>query len=71
MTELKSGNDRVIYRIYDNQMYESDKIRNAQNPALPSIHAFERYPIQDEEYPPVQQDNIPDRTGKPIKNENE
>ena len=35
--------ERICFRIYDYQMYISNEIRNAQNPALPSIHAFERY----------------------------
>lgn len=35
--------DRIIYRIYDYQMYVSNEIRNAQNPSLPAIHAFERF----------------------------
>lgn len=35
--------DRFVYRIYDYQMYISNEIRNFQNPALPAIHAFERW----------------------------
>ena len=35
--------DRIIYRIYDYQMYVSNEIRNAKNPALPALHAFERF----------------------------
>ena len=35
--------DRIIYRIYDYQMYVSNEIRNAKNPALPALHAFERW----------------------------
>ena len=35
--------DRIIYRIYDYQMYVSNEIRNSQNPALPALHAFERW----------------------------
>lgn len=46
------NSDRVIYRIYDYQLYVSNEIRNATNPALPAIHAFERWlPM---EYQPVQ-----------------
>ena len=41
-----------MYRIYDYQMYVSNEIRNANNPALPAIHAFERFKV--EEYQPVQ-----------------
>jgi len=44
--------DRIIYRIYDYQMYVSNEIRNAQNYALPAIHAFERWKFV--EYQPVQ-----------------
>ena len=44
--------ERLCYRIYDYQMYISNEIRNAANPALPAIHAFERYLVK--EYQPVQ-----------------
>ena len=44
--------DRIIYRIYDYQMYVSNEIRNVQNYALPAIHAFERWKFV--EYQPVQ-----------------
>lgn len=44
--------DRIIYRIYDYQMYVSNEIRNAALHALPSIHAFERWKFS--EYQPVQ-----------------
>ncbi len=44
--------DRIVYRIYDYQMYVSNEIRNMQNPALPAIHAFERWKFV--EYQPVQ-----------------
>lgn len=44
--------DRIIYRIYDYQMYVSNEIRNMANPALPAIHAFERWKFV--EYQPVQ-----------------
>lgn len=43
---------RILYRIYDYQMYMSNEIRNADNPALPAIHAFERWKFV--EYTPVQ-----------------
>ena len=46
------GTDRIIYRIYDYQMYLSNEIRNADNPALPNVHAFERWKFV--EYQPVQ-----------------
>ena len=35
--------DRIMYRIYDYQMYVSNEIRNAKNWALPAITAFERF----------------------------
>lgn len=44
--------ERILYRIYDYQMYLSNEIRNADNPALPSLHAFERWKFV--EYTPVQ-----------------
>lgn len=46
------NSNRVTYRIYDYQMYISNEIRNIANPALPAIHAFERWHIA--EYQPVQ-----------------
>lgn len=44
--------ERLIYRIYDYQLYISNEIRNASNPSLPSIHSFERFLCK--EYQPVQ-----------------
>ena len=44
--------DRIIYRIYDYQMYVSNEIRNASLHTLPSIHAYERYKFV--AYQPVQ-----------------
>ena len=44
--------DRIIYQIYDYQLYVSNEIRNVVNYALPAIHAFERWMIT--EYQPVQ-----------------
>ena len=46
------NSERIIYRIYDYQMYVSNEIRNVQNYALPAIHAFERWKFF--EYQPVQ-----------------
>ena len=46
------NSERIIYRIYDYQMYVSNEIRNIANPALPAIHAFERWKFV--EYQPVQ-----------------
>jgi hypothetical protein len=44
--------NRIIYRVYDYQMYISNEIRNAQLYTLPAIHAFERF--KPFEYQPVQ-----------------
>lgn len=44
--------DRIIYRIYDYQMYVSNEIRNASLHTLPSIHAYERWRMVS--YQPVQ-----------------
>lgn len=46
------NSDRVIYCIYDYQLYLSNEIRNYANPALPAIHAFERFKLVG--YQPVQ-----------------
>ena len=46
------NSERFIYRIYDYQMYLSNEIRNISNPALPAVHAFERWILKD--YQPVQ-----------------
>jgi hypothetical protein len=40
--------ERIIYRLYDYQLYISNEIRNAANPALPAIHAFERYLVREQ-----------------------
>jgi hypothetical protein len=37
------NSERICMRIYDYQLYISNEIRNIQNPALPAIHAFERF----------------------------
>lgn len=44
--------ERICYRIYDYQLYISNEIRNAANPSLPAIHAFERWKLV--HYQPVQ-----------------
>lgn len=44
--------ERIIYRIYDYQLYVSNEIRNVANYALPAIHAFERWKFV--EYQPIQ-----------------
>lgn len=46
------NSERIVYRIVDYQMYISNEIRNAQNPSLPAIHAFERWQFLS--YQPVQ-----------------
>lgn len=46
------NSERICYRIYDYQLYISNEIRNAANPALPAIHAFERWKMV--EYQAVQ-----------------
>jgi hypothetical protein len=37
------NSDRICFRIYDYQLYISNEIRNSANPALPAIHAFDRW----------------------------
>lgn len=39
------NSERIIYRIYDYQLYISNEIRNMTNYALPAIHAFERFKV--------------------------
>ena len=46
------NSERICYRIYDYQLYISNEIRNANNPSLPAIHAFERWLLK--AYQPVQ-----------------
>lgn len=46
------GSDRIIYRIYDYQMYLSNEIKNPTYMTLPSLHAFERWKFV--EFQPVQ-----------------
>lgn len=49
---MPRNSNRVTYRIYDYQMFVSNEIRNAINPALPAVSCFERFKI--DEYQPVQ-----------------
>lgn len=50
---LKPRNtERMMYCLFDYQMYISNEIRNVSNPALPAVHAFERFKMY--EYQPVQ-----------------
>lgn len=44
--------ERIIYRIYDYQMYVSNEIRNASLHTLPAIHCYERWKFV--EFQPVQ-----------------
>ena len=37
--------NRIVYRLYDYQMYISNEIRDAENPALPALTAFQRYKL--------------------------
>ena len=46
------NSERITYRLYDYQMYVSNEIRNSANPALPALHAFERFKLV--EYQAVQ-----------------
>lgn len=46
------NSERIVYRIYDYQLYVSNEIRNIANAALPAIHAFERFKFV--AYQPVQ-----------------
>ena len=40
------NSNRVCYRIYDYQLYVSNELRNAMNPALPAVTCFERFKLQ-------------------------
>lgn len=44
--------NRICSRLYNYQLYISNEIRNAANPSLPAIHAFERWKLV--HYQPVQ-----------------
>ena len=46
------NSERICYRLYDYQLYISNEIRNAANPAIPAIHSFERWKLVS--YMPVQ-----------------
>ncbi len=60
---LKPRNsERMIYCLFDYQTYVSNEIRNIANPALPAVHAFDRFKMY--EYQPVQgRITILDRNG--------
>lgn len=40
---IPKNTNRIIYRLYDYQMYISNEIRDAENPQLPALTAFQRY----------------------------
>ena len=44
--------NRIVYRLYDYQMYISNEIRDAENPQLPALTAFQRYKFF--EFQPIQ-----------------
>ena len=49
---IPKNSNRIVYRLYDYQMYISNEIRDAANPSLPALTAFQRYKFF--EYQPVQ-----------------
>ena len=49
---IPKNTNRIVYRLYDYQMYISNEIRDAENPQLPALTAFQRYKFV--EYQPVQ-----------------
>ena len=40
---VPKNTNRIVYRIYDYQMYISNEIRDAEMPQLPALTAFQRY----------------------------
>lgn len=40
---IPKNTNRIVYRLYDYQMYISNEIRDAANPSLPALTAFQRY----------------------------
>lgn len=40
---IPKNTNRIVYRLYDYQMYISNEIRSAENPSLPALTAFQRY----------------------------
>lgn len=49
---IPKNTNRIVYRLYDYQMYISNEIRDAENPALPALTAFQRYKMF--QFQPVQ-----------------
>lgn len=52
ITLCPRNSHRIIYIIYDYQMYFGNEIRQFDNPSLPALHAFQRYKF--DKYQPVQ-----------------
>lgn len=48
---IPKNTNRIVYRLYDYQMYISNEIRDAEQPQLPALTAFQRYKFF--EYQPV------------------
>ena len=40
---IPKNTNRIVYRIYDYQMYISNEIRDAEKPQLPALTSFQRY----------------------------
>ena len=40
---IPKNSNRIVYRLYDYQMYLSNEIRTASDPQLPALTAFQRY----------------------------
>ena len=40
---IPKNTNRIVYRVYDYQMYISNEIRDAEMPQLPALTAFQRY----------------------------
>ena len=40
---IPKNTNRIVYRIYDYQMYISNEIRDAEMPQMPALSAFQRY----------------------------
>lgn len=49
---IPKNTNRIVYRLYDYQMYISNEIRDAENPSLPALTSFQRYKVF--EFQPVQ-----------------
>lgn len=49
---MPRNTNRILYQVVDYQFYLSNEIRNVENYALPAIHSFDRFKVQ--EYQPVQ-----------------